>query len=118
MNKMLNILAALGLGLAAAQAQAVDVGNPERGAKLAAELGCGSCHGPDGNSATPQFPRIAGQHADYLAIAIKDYRSGKRNNALMNGQASSLSDEAIEDLAAHYARQEGPLHTKEAGRFD
>lgn len=117
MNKMLNTLAALGLALAVGQAQAVDVGDPARGAKRAEELGCGACHGPDGNSATPQFPRIAGQHADYLAMALKDYRAGKRNNPIMNGQASSLSDDDIEDLAAFFSRQAGPLHTTTANRF-
>lgn len=68
---------------------------------------CAACHGPDGNSAAPDFPRIAGQHYDYLVKALSDYKSGDRKNAIMAPQATNLSKRDIEDLAAYFSRQTG-----------
>ena len=71
---------------------------------------CQACHGPDGNTTTDgQYPRIAGQYADYLAKSMRDYKTGARKNAIMAGFASTLSDQDIEDLAAYYAAQQGDL---------
>jgi len=68
---------------------------------------CAACHGPDGNSAAPDFPRLAGQHYDYLVKALSDYKAGDRKNAIMAPQAANLSKRDIEDLAAYYAGQAG-----------
>jgi len=68
---------------------------------------CAACHGPDGNSAAADFPRLAGQHYDYLVKALSDYKSGERKNAIMAPLAASLSKRDIEDLAAFYSRQQG-----------
>ena len=69
---------------------------------------CQSCHGRTGNeSLQPSYPKLAGQHADYLEHALKSYRDGTRNNAVMAGFAAGLSDQDIADLAAWYSRQEG-----------
>ena len=68
---------------------------------------CVACHGADGNSATADFPRLAGQHADYLTKALSDYKSGTRKNAIMAPQAANLSKRDIEDLAAFYSRKQG-----------
>ncbi len=68
---------------------------------------CAACHGPDGNSATPDFPRLAGQHYDYLVKALSDYKSGERKNAIMAPTATNLSQRDIEDLAAFFSRQAG-----------
>jgi cytochrome c553 len=68
---------------------------------------CAACHGPDGNSAVADFPRLAGQHYDYLVKALSDYKSGERKNAIMAPLAASLSKRDIEDLAAFYSRQQG-----------
>jgi len=68
---------------------------------------CTACHGPDGNSQSAQFPRIAGQYQSYLAATLRQYKSGERQNATMNGMAGNLSPEQIEALAAFYARQQG-----------
>ena len=67
-------LAALGSAHAAGDAEAGK-------AKSAA---CAACHGPDGNSVAPTFPKLAGQHADYLVKQLKEYKSGERQNATMN----------------------------------
>ncbi len=72
---------------------------------------CAACHGPTGAKPTaPENPILAGQHYDYLVRALRDYKSGKRNNAIMKGFAASLSRQDIEDLAAWFASQESGLH--------
>lgn len=68
---------------------------------------CVACHGQDGVGIAPEYPTIAGQHADYIRQALKDYRSGKRQNAIMNGFAGQLSDKDIVALAEYFSRQEG-----------
>lgn len=75
---------------------------------------CAACHGPDGNSADPQYPRLAGQHASYLERALLDYRSGARKNPIMAGFAGGLSDSDIADLAAYFASQTGVSTTVQA----
>lgn len=73
---------------------------------------CAACHGPEGNKPVgPDFPIIAGQHADYLSKALRDYKSGARANPIMKGFAASLSKQDIEDLAAYFAGQASPLQT-------
>jgi len=67
---------------------------------------CFSCHGVNGNSANPIWPKLAGQHAGYLAKQLADFKAGdQRNNALMMGQVMSLSPQDMADLAAFFARQ-------------
>lgn len=68
---------------------------------------CAACHGADGNSAAPDFPRLAGQNFDYLVKALTDYKSGERKNAIMAPLAGTLSQRDIEDLASFYSRQLG-----------
>jgi cytochrome c553 len=74
---------------------------------------CMACHGADGVGILPEYPTLAGQHEDYLRQALRDYRSGKRQNAIMNGFAATLTDADIRELAAYFARQPG-LHTPRA----
>ena len=83
-------------------------GNPVAG--QAKSKPCVVCHGADGNSASAEFPRLAGQQADYMVKALKDYKSGLRKNPIMAPQAASLSVRDMEDLAAFYARQQGLAH--------
>ena len=66
---------------------------------------CASCHGTDGNSMAPTFPKLAGQHQAYLVDALKQYRSGARNNAMMKPMVANLTDADIANLAAFYATQ-------------
>ena len=68
---------------------------------------CAACHGPDGNSPTPDFPKLAGQSYDYLVNAMRDYKDGDRKNAIMAPMAANLSVRDMEDLAAFYAQQKG-----------
>jgi cytochrome c553 len=92
--------------LACGQAHA---GDAARGKEKSAA--CAACHGADGNSQAPDFPKIAGQHEDYLYHTLVDYKSGKRKNAIMQGQVANLSKEDLADIAAYFARQQG-LYTK------
>jgi len=89
------IVASLG-GAAAAEA----AGNVEAGkAKSAA---CVGCHGANGQGVPPN-PALKGRTADEIIEAMKDYKSGKRNNAVMKAFAVPLNDQDIENLAAYYA---------------
>jgi cytochrome c553 len=78
----------------------------EAGKKKAAEV-CASCHGADGNSPAPNFPKIAGQPRTYLEKALKDYKTGERKNPIMAGMAAPLSEDDIENLAFYYSSQSG-----------
>jgi cytochrome c553 len=71
-----------------------------RGATLA--LNCTMCHGAQGMS-TSNAPNLAGQYSEVVIKQLQDYKAGKRNNAVMEQLASSLSDRDIQDLAAYYA---------------
>lgn len=96
------ILLAIGLGLTVY----AHGGNPQRG--LEKSEVCQACHGIDGNLVVDEdTPRLAGQHYDYLIRALKDYRDGVRDNAIMAGFTQDLSDHDIRDLAAWYASQKG-----------
>lgn len=86
-------------------------GNPANGKTKAAQV-CAACHGPDGNKpVTPENPVLAGQHYDYLVKTLSDYKSGKRNNAIMKGFAGQLSKQDIEDLSAWFASQPSALRS-------
>jgi cytochrome c553 len=68
---------------------------------------CVACHGTDGNSPTPNFPRIAGQHADYMFHTLMSYKNGGRKNAIMSGIVAALSEEEMKNVAAFFASQTG-----------
>ncbi len=79
-------------------------GDAERGAGLA-EI-CAACHGQDGNSVVPEWPKIAGQHPDYAARQSILIREQKRNVPEMYPMVMNLSDQDLWDIAAHYAQFE------------
>lgn len=90
---------------------AIAGGDADNGEALSAT--CAACHGADGNSTIPTNPILAGQYESYLAQALKDYRSGARQNAIMAGFAAALSDQDIRDLAAYFSSQDSELDTLE-----
>jgi cytochrome c553 len=103
----MNRLFALALA-ACFSAQAFAAGDADSGKQKS--QACAACHGPDGNSPTgPDFPRLAGQHYDYLLKALRDYKSGARKNVIMGGQVGSLSPQDMADLAAYFSSQKGSL---------
>lgn len=100
---------AICLLLASIALPSAGAGNAERGAEKAKTV-CAACHGPDGNTPLqPEYPRIAGQYADYMLKALRDYKSGARKNAIMASQAAPLSLQEMQDLAAYYAGLRGSL---------
>lgn len=104
MNKSLSLGLMLLLGLATVPAGAQTTGDPVAGRQKA--FRCDGCHGIDGwRSAYPMFrePKLGGQHAEYLASALKAYRAGTRAHPTMQAIAASLSDQDINDLAAFYS---------------
>ncbi len=94
-----NLWFALLLGLSVGLANAA--GDAAAGKAKAAV--CAGCHGATGVSVNPMYPNIAGQHAQYLAQSLHDYKSGARNNATMKAMVAALSDEDIDNLAAYYS---------------
>ena len=83
-------------------------GDVARGAVLAET--CKGCHGvPESHNAYPSYhvPKLGGQKADYIEVALQGYRRGTRSHATMQAQAASLSDQDIADVAAYFAAREG-----------
>ncbi len=66
---------------------------------------CAACHGADGNSANPAWPKLAGQGAPYIVEQLKLFKEGTRSDPLMSPQAAGLSDQDMLDLAEFYAAQ-------------
>jgi cytochrome c553 len=116
MNRLGRILVVLhtaaGLSGWAVQAKAADQSKPDlnRGQAIAAQV-CASCHGADGNSAGGAYPKLAGQHPEYLVKELKDFKTQPgakqpaRNNPIMAGIAGALSDQDMVNVAAYFATQ-------------
>lgn len=103
MNKLIvSLLLTLGItGLAQA------AGDAKAGQAKAAV--CGACHGPDGNSMAPNFPKLAGQGERYLTKQMQDIKSGKRTVLEMTGLLTNLSDQDLSDIAAYFSSQPGSV---------
>lgn len=98
----LPLIALLSLGLTVPSALLAE-GSADAGKAKSAV--CAACHGVDGNSVNPEWPSLAGQHPGYLADQISAFKNGKRENVLMSPQATALSDQDSEDLAAYFSSQ-------------
>jgi cytochrome c553 len=72
----------------------------------AAAAACAGCHGEQGVSANPANPSLAGQDAEYFALAMRAYKDGSRTDETMKGVAAALDERAVTDMAAYYAAQE------------
>ena len=88
----------------------VFAGNPAAGKEKA--KACAACHGADGNSTSADFPKLAGQHYDYLVKSLQGYKSGARKNPVMAPMGTNLSQRDIEDLAAYFSAQSGLITFK------
>ncbi len=84
---------------------------------------CALCHGPDGESASAIYPRLAAQHPDYIAKQLKDFRDGRRKSDTMADMVKGLADEDIDGLAAYFSgkkaasRQSGDSDLAAVGKF-
>ncbi len=108
MNRTRVLAASIFLALSVPVAAAS--GDAEAGRKKS--VPCQACHGPTGISVSPEFPILAGQSADYLAVALLHYKNGKRKNAIMQSQVTNLTPRDMADLAAFYAKQRGLADNK------
>jgi cytochrome c553 len=100
-------VASLGLAFAhvtvAQEAPATITGSAEAGVAKAAV--CVACHGPNGNSANPEWPSLAGQNAAYLREQLEMFKAKKRNNPIMQPIIEPLNEQDFADLAAYFAAQ-------------
>ncbi len=96
------VVAATSISAFAADAkpEAAKVAKPDL-AKGEATYGavCAACHGADGNSGTPAYPKLSQQHPEYLVKQLQEFKSDKRANAVMKGFASAMSDEDMKNVA-------------------
>lgn len=72
---------------------------------------CAGCHGPNGVSANPAWPKLAGQHAAYIQKQLADFKAGDRADAMMAPQASGMSEQDMADVAAYFASQDNSTGT-------
>ena len=112
---MKKLIIALALGAVSFGAVAADV---KRGEELTKKYNCASCHGADYNKPIdPSYPKLAGQHASYLAHALVAYKRGAdgangRGNPIMVAQVKPLSDQDINDISVYLASLPGSLVLK------
>ena len=110
---VLQVAAAFGgLAVSGQAAEPAQPAKPDvnRGQAIATQV-CAACHAADGNSAGAAFPKLAGQHAEYIVKQLKDYKTQPgakapaRNNPIMAGIAGALSDQDMVNVAAYFASQ-------------
>ncbi|HEX4376562.1 MAG TPA: cytochrome c [Steroidobacteraceae bacterium] len=70
---------------------------------------CVACHGINGIGVTSDYPDLAGQQADYIARALREYKQGDRKNAVMPTFVAGLKDDEIDEIAKYYSQQRPPL---------
>jgi len=100
------LITAIAVSMILASTSASAAGNAEAGKAKATN--CAGCHGVNGNSTNPAWPKLAGQHASYIAKQLADFKAGKnRSEALMIAQVSNLSKQDMDDLGAYFAKQTG-----------
>lgn len=96
-------LAAAGSTALAQDEETIFGGSVEAGQEKSAT--CAACHGQDGNSVSPEWPSLAGQHPAYIVNQLQAYKTGERQDPSMVGFASQLSEQDMRDLAAYYSVQ-------------
>ena len=104
-NTIRTLVFLLGCGLMAT-VQAAGIIKGDAAAGEAKAVTCGACHGVDGNSAVPNFPKLAGLGEKYLLKQMKDIRDGRRPVAAMAGQVDNMTDQDLADIAAFYDAKE------------
>ncbi len=114
MKKWLAITS-IALAFSASAVQAA--GNADEGQKNSAV--CAGCHGADGNSGiNPLWPKLAGQHPQYIEKQLKDFKEGRRSDPLMSPMAMPLTDQGMADLAAYFSSQTKAIGTASADLVD
>jgi len=90
--------------------------NPTNGKNLSQP--CAVCHGADGNSINPIWPKLAGQHASYITKQLKNFKEGDRVNAQMTAMVAALSQQDMEDLGSYFEGQQNNLGYAKPGSID
>jgi len=105
--------AAAAAALAALIAAPAGAADAAAGAEKAKQV-CAACHGADGAGVAqfPDYPKLAGQHRDYLLQALRQYKAGSRKNPIMGGMVQALSPKDMEDVALYFSEQKGSLYVK------
>ena len=102
---MFALVATIGITSFANASETKKVGNADKGKALSAS--CAACHGADGNSTNPEWPKLAGQGESYLVKQLMEYRNDKRTNPVMGAMAKAIkSDEDVLHLAAYFSSKE------------
>lgn len=112
---MSRIIATAVLALMATMSQAAELLKGDAAAGEGKAVTCGACHGADGNSVVPNFPKLAGLGEKYLLKQMQDIRDGRRMVAAMAGQVDNMSDQDLADIAAFY---DGKVRTPELADAD
>ncbi|MFV2061104.1 MAG: cytochrome c [Gammaproteobacteria bacterium] len=100
------IMVSLSVGVLAATLNTAVFAAGDAAAGKAKSASCAGCHNPDGNSANPMWPKLAGQHQKYITKQLMDFKAGKtRKDPLMAGQVAALSETDMKDLAAYFSSQ-------------
>ncbi len=115
--KVFQVLRGIGLLLAGlGLASNVAAADAAAGSKIANSV-CAACHGVDGNSPAPTFPKLAGQSVEYITKQLNEFKSGARNNGIMAPIASALSAEDVQNVAAYFSAQKSaPATAKSNGK--
>jgi len=114
MKKLISLVVLMAFAGAAGSVGAA--GNAAAGKNKSAV--CAGCHGVDGNSAAPNFPKIAGQDGQYIAKQLADFKSGARKDPTMIGMVAGLSKKDMDDLGAYFASQKRSTGTTSASAAD
>jgi cytochrome c553 len=114
MKKLISLVVLMAFAGAAGSVGAA--GNAAAGKNKSAV--CAGCHGVDGNSAAPNFPKIAGQDGQYIAKQLADFKSGARKDPTMIGMVAGLSKKDMDDLGAYFASQKRNTGTTSASAAD
>ena len=105
--QILTFLLATMFGVCAAAAETKAPAKPDLAKGQATSTAiCGACHTADGSRGSPANPILQGQHAEYLVKQLTEFKSGKRDNAIMKGFAATLSDDDARNVAAFYATKQ------------
>ncbi|MEY2862935.1 MAG: putative cytochrome c4 [Pseudomonadota bacterium] len=108
MKKLIAAAFAMASLSAAHAAVNMPAGVPAEGQKMASSV-CAACHGADGNSGSPTFPRLAGQNAKYIYKQLMDFKSGARKNAIMSVQAANLTEQQMANVAVYFSSKKSAV---------
>ncbi|MBQ1761451.1 MAG: cytochrome c4 [Aquincola sp.] len=107
MKSLIALIFAAALAPAFAAEGSAPAAKPDltKGQAIATQV-CAACHAADGNRGSPAYPILQGQHPEYLAKQLHEFKAGKRKNPIMQGFAAQLSDEDMRNVAAFYASKQ------------